>query len=533
MRVSERMLKNDSLRHLQAAQVAVDTIQEKLSTNKEVNLPSDDPLRYVTAAKFRSAVASKEQYLRNITDVRRSLSDNEAAIDRIRELMQKTRILLVQASNETLTTADTQLIAADVRSSLESLIQFANDQGLDGYFFAGARTDTEPFEVLRDADGEVTDVLYRGDTTARIRAQEDGSTIDTNLVGSRFFQVDPDSATSSFSVQQPGQVIGNVDDNADTVADLASGPTSGFFRVQDQRIWFDTTTDSLLDIADRINDSGADAAAYVRGTLVGADTAPAGTLASAGAATGASAGTITINGSTITIAANATLQEVIDSINGVSDETLVTASVANVAGGYALQLDGGAVIEDIGTGRSDALQRLGVTTGSPVPGNLQSRNPISYSLQVSTEGADQLRLDDEDDNGFLSRLGLTDGSHNAPNNIPESAAVDRTLFAVLVDALDDLETGDTRSLRNDRLPEMDRALERMSGAHADIGARIARLDVAENRESEFILQAKTVIAESEELDISDAVIELRIAQMRLQTAIGAAANPPLNLLNFL
>lgn len=534
MRVSERMFKVDSLRRVQDAQEAMTAVEKKLSTQKEVYRPSDDPLRYVTAAKFRSVVASKEQYVRNISDVRRSLSDNEAAVERIRDLLQKTRILLVQGANETLTTADTQLIARDVRASLESLIQFANDRGVDGYAFGGAKNAAEPFEALRDAAGNVTGVLYRGDRVERTRALEDGADVPVNLVGSELFQVDPDAANGVFDVFYPGQALGSVDDDANTVADLASGPTTGAFRVQGVRVPYDTATDSLLDIADRINASGSDVKARVAGRLIGVATAPAGTLASVDAATGSSAGTIAINGTAITVPANASLRQVIDAVNAVSEETGVTASAERVAGGVALRLDGGAVIEDIGTGRSDAFQRLGVTTAAPSPTNLQSREPLAYRLAIETANADQLFLDDEADNRLLERLGLTDGAHNEPNNVAPAAAWDRSIFAVLVDAIADLESGNGAELRDARLGEFDRGLQRLSELHADLGARVARLDVAEAREEEFLVQAKSIISASEDLDVSDAVIELRIAQMRLQTAIGAASNLPVsNLLNFL
>lgn len=534
MRVSDRMFKIDSLRRIQSAQKAVSAATEQLSTGKEVYRASEDPLRYVTANRFRAVVESKEQHVRNIADVRRNMAENEAAIGRIRDLLQKTRTLLVQGSSETLTTADTRLIAADVRASLESIFQFSNDRNGEGYVFSGTRTDREPFEALRDANGHITEVLYRGNTTARNRAVAEGTEVETNLVGSRFFQVDPGVSVSAFTVEQPGQVIGEVDDDGNLVPDLADGPESGFFRVQDTRIWFNTAEDSLLDIAARINASGADARAWVRGELVGVDTAPAGTLSSAQDTTGASAGTIAINGVEITIAANATLEEVVSAINAVSDETLVSAEVTNVTGGVALRLQGGAIIEDIGTGRSDALQRLGVTTGAPIPGNLQSRNPIAYQLEISSASTDQLRLDDEEANRFLERLGMTDGTHNAPNNIPVSSAEGRSIFRTLIDAIENLENGETAAIRIDRIPEFDRALERISAAHAEIGARIAQLDVSGNREEEFILQAKKTISEAVELDISDAVIRLQIAQLRLQAAIGAASNLPVSsLLNYL
>lgn len=429
MRVTERMFKNDSLSHLQDAQQALADVQNKMSTNKEVNVPSDDPMRYVTAQRFRAIVASKEQYIRNINDSQRVIEENETAINRVRDLLQRTRVLMVQGSNSTLVTADTKLIALEMRQSLESLLQFANDSGVDGRYFGGTRNDANPFEIVRDTDGSVTgtkdtvtDVIYRGNSTARSRIIADGSSIDLNLIGSKLFQIDPDTASSSAAISDPTIPLAG--------AGLPAGDQTGFFTVQGKRVYFDSSTDSLNDIAARINAKAPEAAAQVIGPVAGA-----------------------------------------------------------------------------------------------------------YSLQLAPVVADQLFLDDQGSGRFLARLGLTDGTHNAPANIPSAQETDLSVFKVIMDTIANLENGspgEIRKISENRLPEIDRALENFGNATSDIGAQIARLTNTGEREKDFIVQAKTVISQSEELDLSNAIVDLRTAELQLQTAIGAASNVPMrNLLSFL
>ncbi len=528
MRVTESMMKIDSLAALQAAAEDEARATEKISSGKEVYKPSDDPLRFVTAARFKSALRGREQYVRNISDATRFLENNEAAVQRVVGLLQQTRTLLVRNGNDSYTTADLRLTAQELRQTLDSLIQFANSETVDGKIFGGTKTDTDPFEAVKDANGDVTHVIYRGNKTPMQRAIGENSTIDVNFIGSKLFQVDPDRIDSSFDVRYPGQAIGDVDDDGNSVADFPDGDATGYFTVQGRRISFDTANDSLLDIAARINDKAPEVTASVEGTLTGTAT-----VAASAAATAATAGHLVVNGTTIAIPAGASLDQVVAAFNSVSGSTGVTASAEAVAGGYALRLDGGLEVDDTRSGSSDALRLLGATSGVPAPDNLSSRSPLAYRLRIASAEPDQLITDDEGSGRFLARLGIKDETANAPANNGAGATEDLSIFDVLIRAIDDLENGRFEAIRTDRLGELDRGLAHMNDAVGDIGGMARRLELAADREENLMAYAKKIISDNEDLDYGKAVSDLRQAQLKLQTALGAAGNLPLeNLLKY-
>lgn len=421
MRVTQQMLKFESIAAMQNAENESIEIQNRIASGKDVNKPSDDPLRFVTAARFKSIVNSKEQNVRNISDARRYLDDNNFAVQSITELLQRTRILMLQSSNETLTTADMRINAVELRQSLEGLVQFANSSSVGGKIFGGSRTDADPFEVVRDANNTITDVIYRGDSAVTSRQIAEGTVVDLNIVGSKLFQVDADTARSSFSTSSPTEIIG-----AATPA-FPAGNTTGFFTLQGRRVYFDTTRDSLTDIAARINDKAPEMEA--------------------------------------------------------------------------------SVVQDSVTGRRH--------------------------LQIATREADQIFADDEGSGRFLERMGLTDGTPNAPANEGAGLFTDRSIFSVLIDAIENLENGNPGEARN-RIAELDRGLANLAAKGADIAATVADLENGERREEDFILQAREVISANEDLDLAKAVSDLRRAQVKLQTAVSASQNVPgVNLLQFL
>lgn len=423
MRVTEQIFKMESRTALQRAEAENVDLQLKISSGKEVSKPSDDPLHFVTAARFQSTIRSREQTLRNISDAKRLLDGNDNAVRNVLNLLQRVRVLLVRSGNDTNATADLALTAKELRQLLDGLLQFANTDGVDGRIFGGTRNDADPFEIVRDVNNNITDVVYRGNTAATSRLIGEGNSIDVNFVGARVFQVDPHTVVSS-------QGFANA--AAPLAANLGAGDNEGFFTIQGRRVYFNTLNDSLERLVARINEK-------------------------------------------------------------------VPEAVANV-------------VQDGGVAR----------------------------LRIRPRNEELLYLDDEGSGRFLERMGLTDGTENAPANTGPgltstgAGASNLSFFDVIINSIRNLEDGNTAAIRDTRLAEIDRGLERLNRLVGEVGGMQARLVTAEDREGNFLDLAKKIVSENEDLDYGKAVTDLRQAQLKLQTAIGAAQNlPTQNLLRFL
>jgi flagellar hook-associated protein 3 FlgL len=228
-----------------------------ISSGKRVLVGSDDPLSFVRARGLEGELKNSIQFIANAQDGLRLLDNAEIRIAEVGERIQRARILASQAANEVYATADKAMLAEEVNLILEDLVFVANSRAEGQFLFAGAKTDQEPFRVVRDAaTNRITDVVYRGNRVESRRKIGVGETEESivTLVGSAVFQVRPDEITGGFTVANPALPLAGL---------LPAGPTSVAFEVQGRRIVANLTTDSLNVIAQRINDAltGATASA--------------------------------------------------------------------------------------------------------------------------------------------------------------------------------------------------------------------------------------------------------------------------------
>jgi len=121
--------------------------QERMSTGKKINRPSDDPTAANRVMEMRIALNHNYQWSRNITDGLSWLYETDAALDDATGLLQKAREIAVQGATDTLTDEDRKVLARQVEGIIDGMIKVANSQLGGKYIFAGAETATRPYTV--------------------------------------------------------------------------------------------------------------------------------------------------------------------------------------------------------------------------------------------------------------------------------------------------------------------------------------------------------------------------------------------------
>jgi flagellar hook-associated protein 3 len=123
-------------------------IMEKMTTEKKINRPSDDPIGISKVLDHRSTISSIGQYQTNIDDANGWLSLSETKLSSIGDLItQASQIAISQASATA--SSDTRKISADsVSQMIEQALSLANSKDGDSYLFGGSRTDTQPFSSV-------------------------------------------------------------------------------------------------------------------------------------------------------------------------------------------------------------------------------------------------------------------------------------------------------------------------------------------------------------------------------------------------
>jgi len=141
MRITNRMMINNSLRDINNNKTNLDKLNTQFSTEKKIQKPSDDPIVAIRALRFRSDLAELDQYLeRNIPDAEAWLKITEEALTTAREMIQSIQPYLVQGSTETLGTQERAAIIENLEAYRDQILQDANADYANRTIFTGYKT---------------------------------------------------------------------------------------------------------------------------------------------------------------------------------------------------------------------------------------------------------------------------------------------------------------------------------------------------------------------------------------------------------
>lgn len=181
MRVTNRMANQMVLADLQRSLENLMRAQEKLSTGKRVNRPSDDPTAAHRAISSRAQLAVLDQFTRNIGEVKAWVATTEYALRAVSDSLIEVRTLAVQAANGTLSDSDRENIAQRVEEFNEHIFMLTQERYFGRYVFSGTRTGEVPF--VRSGD----DVAYQGNAAHMKVNIGEGTPLVFNLTGEEVF----------------------------------------------------------------------------------------------------------------------------------------------------------------------------------------------------------------------------------------------------------------------------------------------------------------------------------------------------------
>lgn len=120
-------------------------LMEKMSTEKNINRPSDDPIGAGKVLNYTSTIASIEQYQTNITNAETWLSVTDTALSSIYDLIGEAQEIAISQSSSS-ASEETMASSADVIAALiKDAVALMNTKQGDSYIFSGSRTDVAPF----------------------------------------------------------------------------------------------------------------------------------------------------------------------------------------------------------------------------------------------------------------------------------------------------------------------------------------------------------------------------------------------------
>lgn len=143
MRITNKVMQNNSLTNINKNKELQDSLTTQLSTGKKVYRPSDDPVTAIRALRLRSDVSQISQYYsKNVPDANSWLDLTESSIKTTVSVVTDMIVQCEKGSNDTLTTSDRQTIINSLKQLRNEVYSTGDADYAGRYIFTGYRTET-------------------------------------------------------------------------------------------------------------------------------------------------------------------------------------------------------------------------------------------------------------------------------------------------------------------------------------------------------------------------------------------------------
>lgn len=147
IRVTQNMIAGRSVASLQAGLDRLARTQERLSTGKEINRPSDSPTDATTSMKIRVQVAQTQQYVRNAQNGLGWLDVTDTTLQGMADNLRRVSELALQGANASITPETSGALATELAQIREGLLGQANTRYLDRPIFGGVTSGGAAFDA--------------------------------------------------------------------------------------------------------------------------------------------------------------------------------------------------------------------------------------------------------------------------------------------------------------------------------------------------------------------------------------------------
>lgn len=177
IRVTQNMVTNRSLTSLQAGLDRLAQTQEKLSTGKNLNRPSDSPTDATTSMKIRVQLAETQQHVRNAQNGLGWLDVTDTTLSGMADNLRRVSELALQGANASITGTTSGALATEVAQIREGLLAQANTTYLDRPIFGGVTSGTQAFDATGAYVGADAPVQRSVADGVKVRIDVSGTTV--------------------------------------------------------------------------------------------------------------------------------------------------------------------------------------------------------------------------------------------------------------------------------------------------------------------------------------------------------------------
>ena len=136
-RITQGQLTGETLRRLQGRLDDLQQQQERVSTGRDLNRPSDNPAEMDRALVLRADEAARAQQKRNAENAQSRLEITDSTMDSINDRFQRARDLAVTGASESSDPQSREAIADEIDGLLEDVVELANAEQSGRGLFSG------------------------------------------------------------------------------------------------------------------------------------------------------------------------------------------------------------------------------------------------------------------------------------------------------------------------------------------------------------------------------------------------------------
>ena len=184
VRSNQQSMMNEMIRNSQLRTNRIAELQRQLATGVRISKPSDDPSKYASLLHRKATSARMDVDLDNMASARNKLNAGVSSLVDASEVLERASKQIALQAPQSL---DREILALEVDALLDQMIAIANHQEGGLQLFAGAASTAHAFSVEEDTIGRPLEVQYEG---ASLRSQVvigPNTTVDTIYSGAEIF----------------------------------------------------------------------------------------------------------------------------------------------------------------------------------------------------------------------------------------------------------------------------------------------------------------------------------------------------------
>lgn len=169
---------SDFIKNLGTNSSKVQKTMNQLSSFKEVSKSSDNPLLASKIMGLNVALDQNQMYSKTINDAVSWTQVQDSALNDAGTTMLRIRTLVQSSATATAGTDEVKANKDEIQQSISELVDTLNTNYDGRYIFGGSNTNTPPYVVKKNSDGDITGIDYQGTDQNLPREISEGVSVD-------------------------------------------------------------------------------------------------------------------------------------------------------------------------------------------------------------------------------------------------------------------------------------------------------------------------------------------------------------------